>query len=350
MPKLPQVQDTSARTHGSATEPKASTQEAEHKQASWVSISTGSSLAHVGSIYFSTKESLLDEGDRALLGELASAYVRHAASIGGHADGLSGRIVGYADPRPSHEPDNEELSASRAATVWHELAHAFDERSLATGYYPFQRKAGGVAPGVGGSFAAARRADIYIQGYASSNAAAPLPKAAVPAKPVEPEVQTTKAPDHSGEYYQLDDFRYQIERGHERTINGVATRIKVFYEWGTMADLVEQIKHLKIPAEQPPWWNSLAVERQMFPRGTPTTDEEVRKQVLIDKALLLLRHSREAGFYVPEAEAAFHKYYAEQSPGHWEILRSEQSRPLAYMSFMIDALIEEAREVQRLSD
>ncbi|HET6339841.1 MAG TPA: hypothetical protein VFG30_41815 [Polyangiales bacterium] len=93
-----------------------------HKELSWVRPSTTSSggLEKVGSIFFRTKEHSIDGNDERLIKQLVNAYASHARTHKG-GDGLMGRVVGYADPRASHRPDNLQLSGLRAANVADEL-------------------------------------------------------------------------------------------------------------------------------------------------------------------------------------------------------------------------------------
>ena len=150
------------------------------QQQSWANpmkrLSTKPEL--VATIYFRTKEFSTDAQDEAVLLQLAKAYAPWAERNRGKKgaeQGLRGRIVGYADPRRSVEPNNAELSAKRADFVEHRLRRFLvKETMLIDGYFQLAKKAGGVAPPEPDAEKGAeevslgwqRRAEIYIEGQA----------------------------------------------------------------------------------------------------------------------------------------------------------------------------------------
>ena len=147
-----------------------------YKVPSFVNPSQSISLepAFVGSIYFRTKEFFLDEQDEALLKQLAKAYAAYAKRNLGAGEGelgLTGNVVGFADPRRSVEPNNQALALGRAVIVARKLVGFLAaESNLIEGNFNVPAASGGIAeksddePVEADSLAPMRRADIFLTG------------------------------------------------------------------------------------------------------------------------------------------------------------------------------------------
>ncbi len=162
-----------------------------YKEASWVraSSSVSSTAVHVGSIFFATKDSTLGGSEEGLLQQLAksySPYARRNLHIPGGQLGLKGKVIGYADPRPSVEPDNNKLSAARGTIVARRLTQLLSgESGLVASNFEISSTAAGAPTGTkvdAREFARLRRADIFLEG----GAMAPPPAVKPPDPPSAP--------------------------------------------------------------------------------------------------------------------------------------------------------------------
>ncbi len=341
-----------------APKPSGSHETAGHKEASWVRTSTQiDGLVHVGSIFFCTKDASVDGRDRELLGELATAYARYATrDNGAHGgDGLRGRVVGFADPRPSRGPDNAQLSQARAAHVWTALAGALDAADVATGYYPFDREGAGAAPGApttdeatleGNALAPFRRADIFVRGKA--DAGGPASGARLAPREVEPQ-----PPDYSAAVHGLDRWAELVEQGHMPTINGIASLVITHVVGWSGANVKQTLKTIGVTPEKPPWWDSRAAglpNQRIVGRQALRSADDQRKALLIGKAQLLARDFREYGTYAERHENVALKGYLKAREDGDAALEAHHMRTLGYIVFMLTALEAPAWEVFGGSD
>ncbi|HEX5618651.1 MAG TPA: hypothetical protein VFX51_09535 [Solirubrobacteraceae bacterium] len=310
------------------------------QEQSWANPSRGPAGAEalVGTIYFKTKDSFTDAQDEAVLRQLAKAYGPWAARNAGKKGaerGLRGRIVGYADPRRSVEPDNDRLSAARADIVERRLNRFLVEETASSGLIPrdfdFDKTAGGVAPDpeveAGAeemSLGWQRRADIYIVGQAAE----PEPQQDAPPPPPEP----VKHPDDNYERW----VPY-IQQGHAGITDDVARMILAYLAgfgkltrsaldytgrlpllWPTPGlpsgpkgkDTSPDIpvagitygKHggtLPFSPKKPPWWDGRTSDYPSEYLGRAAlSPKAVKRRALADKALQLITDMRTLNKYI----------------------------------------------------
>jgi outer membrane protein OmpA-like peptidoglycan-associated protein len=202
------------------------------KESSWMrpSTSISDSPVHVGSIFFRTKDSSLGSEEEGLLEQLAkaySAYARRNIQNPRGQKGLKGSVVGYADPRPSAEPDNEKLSSRRAEIVARRLTgHLARESNLINGDFDITVTAGGALRADhddAKSLASLRRVDIFLTGGVMAQ---PAP---VPAETKGPE---TKEPESKPKAPPLDELekdndwdRYNLDGANHGDIRAMAVRV-----------------------------------------------------------------------------------------------------------------------------
>jgi outer membrane protein OmpA-like peptidoglycan-associated protein len=318
------------------------------QEQSWANPSRGPAGAEalVGTIYFRTKESFTDAQDEAALRQLAKAYGPWAARNAGKKGaerGLRGTIVGYADPRPSVEPDNDRLSSARADIVERRLNRFLVEETASSGLIPrdfdFDKRAGGVAPSDPETAGAEemslgwqRRAEIYIVGQAA-----------------EPEPPQQDAPQPPPEPQKFPDDNWQrwvpyIQKG-DRRITGDVARMVLAYTagWGKLTrsaldytgrlpimlptpglptgpkgkDTSPDIplpgftygKHggtLPFQPQKPPWWDSRKSDYPSEYLGRAAlSPKAIKRRALADKALQLVTDMRTLNKYI-DATVTYH--------------------------------------------
>jgi outer membrane protein OmpA-like peptidoglycan-associated protein len=350
--------------------PAASVESPGHKEASWArpSSSAASSPVHVASIFFRTKDSTLDATDEALLASLAKAYAPYAKrniGVPRGALGLAGRVVGYADPRRSVEPDNQKLSAARAEIVARRLVrHLAAESGIAEGHFDIPWQGAGAQQAEPGpnieanKLAPFRRADVYLAGQGQMpEPAAPPAQGKPPAPPPMKEVE-----------HDWGDFDAPIAKGAKREILAMAARMLTFAVAGVtgkgdsptdrigyletaMALAIPRQRRSEFPqsidAVKPPWWDS---------RGAGIGASQGRnaaKNVLVAKAKMLQRDwvevVRYEETYVDGPKGAIRLLLAEvkrDDPDPAKV--REYVKTLSYARFMWEAIADEAREVAKL--
>ena len=345
---------------------------------------------HVGSLFFKTKESLLGGEEEALLKELAVAYAgyarRNLATPGGER-GLKGRVVGYADPRRSVEPDNRKLSAARAVIVARRLTRLLAvESGLIEGNFDIKAEAGGVAavadePGPeleANSLAPYRRVDVFLEGGFIAPAPAPLPPPT--AADPKPEPPPMKELEHD-----WDKFDPYIDRVDKEDIRAMAIRMYsalgvgatarggsggssggkgggsvnaggvVGHYWnaiGLRIDLYHRERRAELPSgitlEKPSWWDGLAPPR---PSGRGAL---AKRNVLQEKARLLkiwyLTTIKYGETYMLNKGGVLTKALAEARSDHPNAAKLwEYAKLSGQYAYMVDATVELSKEVMQLA-
>lgn len=308
------------------------------KAQSWVHPRAGTGPQLVGNVFFKTKDSAIDTHDRGLLAELATAYG------GNRQRAVKGSFEGFADPRPSHEPHNAELSSARASTVGSELFRAF----AATGAWYENVGAHGrgvdpaasqvvAEPGFEDVLAPYRRVDIYLEG--EPNAAVTPQRADGP--------EPAKVPDYSDRpRYREERFGIQIERGDKETIDGVAANIQGLTDGGIDGQLGEYLFFSGVPLPvKPPWWDG-RIPAPVHGRGGYQHD---RRPEYVRRAMQLVRDYQLYVNYLDDRRGDFHTWFNSgfKDPSKIPDGYGIQAR-LGHLRFMIDAIGSEATEVRRL--
>jgi Domain of unknown function (DUF4157) len=339
------------------------------KEGAWISPSTALATdpAHVGAVFFHTKEHVLDDQDLAALTKLAKAYAPWAKrNIGKHgADlGLKGSVIGHADPRPSVEPDNQKLSEQRAFWTMHHLTNALaSETGLAVGYFDISWKGEGATkgdvpagPALEDPLPHERRADIYLDGQATDAGGTSADKPA-PSAPPDPDVVPPKIKgwDDNG----WDRWEPEIRNGNKGIIRDLALQMigvlatdpvgeAVFY--APMASTFAKHGIPAIERVKPPWWEGRDGQIDIgHGRGGAA------QKGLVFKALLLKRDLKETMFYEETEFSAKGGAYLtlieeakKDTPDMAKV--AEARKKVGYLLFMLDAVGDEATEVKRLAD
>ena len=364
-----------------APAPAAGVESAGHEEASWArpSPTLATDPVHVATIHFRTKEWTIDPADDAVLKALAEAYAPYASRNRfkpKEPQGLSGRIIGYADPRRSAGPDNQTLSANRANVTWHYLLrHLVRASGVIPGHFDLEQVAGGVAPGAaeleagapaaeGNVLAPFRKAEIYLTGQGTEPASEP------PKQPDPPEDKRVKPPDlddwNKDEWARggWDKFDPWIEAGQKREIEGMALRIA---GWTVSeGDAIDEslfwiataagvTGHDAIPpirgVVKPPWWDER--DRELRPRRAgrgPITAQ----QTLIYKAKLLKRDYIETAkwseIHFSSRDSSYRKLITESKRDRPDKGKIEQYvKDLEYLRFMINAVQDGAQDLAKLA-
>jgi outer membrane protein OmpA-like peptidoglycan-associated protein len=368
------------------------------QEQSWANPSRGSAGdALVGTIYFKTKESSTDAQDEAVLRQLSKAYAPWAMRNAGQkgADkGLRGRIIGYADPRRSVEPDNDKLSSERADIVERRLNRFLVEETAHRGLIPrdfdFDKRAGGIAPAdpdadLGAeevSLGWQRRAEIYIEGEATEPAP---PSQDTPPPP--PEV--VKPPTDNWERW----VPY-IQKCNATITGDVARQVLAYTAgWGKLTrqaldwtgrlplmlptpglptgpkgkDTAPDIptatvtygKHggtLPFTPKKPPWWDARTSEYPSEYLGRGALSPQRRKcRELADKALMMISDMRRLNTYidmtVTHSNSAYVLFMAELRKDEPDVAKlREYAVPIEHLMFIWDATLDASIQVSRLAD
>lgn len=328
-------------------------EEPSHKERSWIrpSVRLSQTPVHVGAIFFRTRETAIDEQDTALFSELATAYAPYAKRNVGrpHADlGIQGSIVGYADPRRAHEPNNRALSERRASTVATGLERKLVEATrLDIGLVHLGRVGAGIdeaAPEAselaeGNTLAPYRRADIFLNGAAGLSA--PRTDEVVAPAPAKDKFASSRlraAPPLTLEH---DRWLPQILAGDKKIIEGISARIAIDLGPNSMTGGRSGLAQLGswFTPEQPPWWNGRLAQfaDRLNPpsqgRSAVKNAEAATRARLVHDTLLLLRDYKEIHYY---EETFLHEASeALSNPDSVEPARLEECRrALRYMLFM----------------
>jgi outer membrane protein OmpA-like peptidoglycan-associated protein len=357
------------------------------QEQSWANPShaPAGSPALVGTIYFRTKEWSTDAQDEAVLRQLAKAYARWAmrnrVNSGGER-GLRGRVVGYADPRPSVEPDNTTLSAERADIVARRLTrHLIAEtHGLTEADFDIEKENGGVAPAdpdlTDGPesltpLGRLRRAEIYLDGQAA-----------------EPEPDQPELPPPAVEAVKHDDgwerWIPYIQQGDMRTINGVALQILAYqaYRGKFIKDVLKYTgtiplepklagqkmklgpifsygKHggtLPFQPVKPPDWDSRTSGYPSPPLGRRALDPDaVKRQHLIDQSLMLVGDQRRLSAMIDQTvgdgSSAYILFMEELRKDEPDVAKlREYAVPIQHLLFVFDAVKTSSIEVAQLTD
>lgn len=330
----------------------------DQKAGSWVHPNSKPGSHLVGQIFFRTKDSTIDAHDRTLLAELAEAYA------GNKQKAVKGTFDGFADPRPSHRPENTDLSHARAGTVARELLHAFANTSA---WYENVAATGrGVDPaaatveaeeGFEDIHAPYRRVDVYLDGKAEAEAGAP--NVVVDNRP--------KVPDYSDRPKPWeDDNAYQIERGDREHINGVALQIlrRTVLEGGADAELDSMLRGMGVYVSteaapralpKPPWWDSLAPapvhgRGGFLHRDNHGFDEQDKRPEYVRRALQLVRDYQLYVNYLADRQADIK---AVKNSGFKDVRQLPDGKNIeewcGYLRFMINVIGDEAEAVWKLT-
>lgn len=347
-----------------------------HEEAGWArpALRMSDDPVHVATIHFRTKESTLDSSDDAILASLAAAYAPYASRNRfkpKEPQGLRGRVVGYADPRPSAAPDNQKLSEQRAVwTAHHLLRHLVRESGVIPGQFDIERQGAGVAPeaaGGGGKvdapaaegnlLAPNRRAEVFLAGEAVESQPEP-PKAVDPpddkrVKPPNLDNWNTKDWQHS-DWWKFDPH---IERGDKSEIYAMAARMMGVLAvngsnmdemlfWLPTAGGVTGHDIPRITPRKPPWWDNRGSElHPTVGRGGMTV-----QQKLTYKAKLLKRDYIEtmkwAEMHVIAPGSSLMLLIEEVKKGSPDQAKIKQYvESLDHLRFMLDATQNLAEEV-----
>ena len=346
------------------------------KDRSWVrpSSSISNSPVHVGSIFFTTKDSSLGTAEEGLLEQLAkaySAYARRDIQNPRGLRGLTGSVVGYADPRPSAEPDNEKLSSRRAEIVARRLTgYLARESHLINGDFDIAVTEGGVLRADhddAKSLASLRRADIFLTGGVM---APPAPS------PTETKAPETKEPKSKPEPPPLDDVETDLDRynldganhedirlmavtavmgvaegdvGLESELSAVWTAIGLYVDFHHRSRRREFQTDKNLEPIKPGWWDGLYTPTKMRP-GQTAGDAVLEEKAKRLKAwyLATLRFHKTyivgPGKVIEEADAEIRK--DDPDPDKMRTYR-EVSEVYLYMLQETEGL---AKEVMKLAD
>ncbi len=311
-----------------------------HKEMSWARPVTdaGGSLTRVGAIFFRTKEYVPDSNDLGVLQQLAEWY--------SESDGLRGQVRGYADPRRSSQPNNQELSELRATWVTNSLREALVARgcaaALGLAIVPMGMGVEGTAPAEsavlaeGNLLAPHRRADVYLAGSPRTGMAPKKDKQKVPEPGQQP-------PNLKGWPHGFDDRIGLVEQGNQSIINGIAIHVYGDLE-GIGGDQMMTLRMIGITPKEPPWWNGRAsgLHRSQGRSG--------KRNQLVGDALLLVRDYKELAFlyekYMGGSGSELGKYVSalrsrSASPAEVE----EAALPLRHLLFIMEETKALARKV-----
>ena len=276
---------------------------------------------------------------------------------------MKGTFEGFADPRPSHHPENTDLSHARAATVARELVLAFANTNA---WYENVAAAGrGVDPaaatieaeeGIEDIHAPYRRVDVYLDGKAEAEAVGPSVVAD----------DRLKVPDYSHRPKPWEDNHgYQIERGNREHINGVALQIlqntvfdgpddqldAMLRGMGVYASVVRQPRELP----KPPWWDSRAPapvhgRGGFLHRDNHGFDEQDTRPEYVRRATQLVQDYQLYLNYLADRQGDLR---AVRNSGFKDVRRLPDGKNieerLGYLRFMINEIGDEAEAVWKLS-
>ena len=355
---LVQRKDSPAAT-GSPPKASSGPRGKDDQEQSWANpmkrLSTDPAL--VGTIYFRTKEWSTDAQDEAVLVQLAKAYApwaeRNVGKKGGER-GLRGRIVGYADPRPSVEPNNTELSSRRADIVERRLTRfVVQETRLISGDFEFKKEAGGVAPPAAvvpepqkydddwdrwmpqieachANFA--KDNAMGILGFLSSTILLPKSFGYTGTVPILVPLPGVRTPPQT---------------------KGIGPSL------GQRAGTISYGKHggvLPFTPRKPPWWDARTSGYSKPPLGRQArSPKAVKCDQLVRKTQMMIRDMRELNRYidltVKDENSAYLKFMAELRKNEPDVAKlREYAVPIEYLMFMWDALKDSTLEVSRLAD
>jgi hypothetical protein len=276
-------------------------------------------------------------------------------------------VVGYADPRPSVEPNNEELSDKRAFWTATRLARSLSAEShLEQGYFDLAHRGEGVAPSPddddapvaeGNTLAPLRRADIYLAGKATP------PTEPAPAPKKDDAVKPPKLHDWPKDSWLK--HRPAFERGDKETIRNISAwligvlatqgnNIDDILFWtgnGPAASFASKTgsKYLPIGVKKPPWWDA---------RGDgigASMGRSAARNELVGKALLFLRDYEEtmkfAEAHVQAPTGSYVLFLAEiKKDAPDEAKLAEWKNNLEYLRFMLDETQNLGEQVFKLAD
>lgn len=344
--------------------------------------------ALVATIYFRTKEFAADDKDNEVLETIAKAYAPWTM----RNRGLRGAIIGYADPRPSIEPNNADLSAKRAHTLeWQLLKFLFKETSLQGGAFDFEKKAGGVAPRNPNAELGAeevslgwqRRAELFLVGQAvepepqQRDEPPPPPVVPEPEKHADdldrwlPQIKACKSEYAKGLAMRLlgylsvslipKSFRYTGSIPILIPVPGVSTPPRargIASSKGAPAGSITYGKHggtLPFQAVKPPWWDNRSsgyVDPYMYRRRKPI---ETPCDKMVRTSMMLIRDMRDVNKHidltVKDSNSAYLKFMAELRKDEPDVSKlREYAVPIEYLLFMWDATADEARELSAIAD
>ena len=338
--------------------------------------------ALVGTIYFRTKDRATDAQDEAVLSLLAKAYapwaMRNAVNSGAER-GLQGQVIGYADPRPSVEPDNATLSADRADIVARRLTRELigATHGLIEGDFDLKREAGGVAqadselasgPENLTPLGRLRRAEIYLAGQAIE------PEPAEHEEP--PEIKVVPPDDGWERWIPL------MEQGEVGITQGVAGQIYSYlaYRGSLIRESLTNTGRvpLKVKAGpfkkkiefhygdgggtlpfkpvKPPWWDARTSGHPVSALGRRALDPQaVKRQAVIEKSLLMVSDMRRLNELIDQTvgdeSKAYLLFMTELRKDQPDVAKlKEYAVPIQHLMFVWDALKAESVEVMTLSD
>ncbi len=346
----------------------------------------GAAPALVGTVYFRTKEWTTDGQDDVILDQLARAYapwaMRNTVNSGGER-GLRGRIVGYADPRPSVEPDNRSLSAQRADSVARQLTRHLVQAThgLIEGDFDIRKEAGGVAPADAELTAGPenltplgrlRRAEIYLAGEAADPEPTPAKDLPLPdLKPVE----------HDDGWERWIPY---IEQGDNRITQGVAGQM-----FGYLTNLGGKVREaigytgtiplpdvklgpaklktggityghhggtLPFKPVKPPGWDDRTSGYPLPALGRQALDPEaVKRRRVIEKSLMMVSDMRRLNDLADRTygndSTAYLRFLTELGKDQPDVAKlREYAVTIQQFMFVFDAVKDESKDVLLLTD
>jgi outer membrane protein OmpA-like peptidoglycan-associated protein len=319
---------------------------------SWISPSKAAATTpvQVGSVFFHTREYVLDDDDQLVLRQLARAYAPWAKrNLGtpGAPLGLHGNVIGYADPRTSVEPNNQQLSEKRAFWTAIRVAGALAaETGLDVGYFVISHAGAGIAPkedagdaGLEDPLPHQRRADIFLDGQAGDVE----PSGAAP--PVATDDPAVRPPSLAGWVNTWDLFAPELRAGNVEVIRGLSNLMlarlaenpTVEYLANTPpATLFTKHPIANIVPIKPPWWDGRTSQIAIGQgRGAGA------RKGLPYQALLLVRDYKELMFYqeteFSAAGGAYATLMTECRKDHADLaVIADAHQKLAYLLFMMN--------------
>jgi hypothetical protein len=265
--------------------------------------------------------------------------------------GLKGLVVGYADPRPSVEPNNQQLSEQRAFWVATRLVrHLSRETGLAEAYFDLAWRGAGVAKAAAEQsktaaeanvLAALRYADISLAGQATEPAVAP--------KEAEPSVKPPVL--HKWPISGVPEWENAVRSGDKREIKAMALWMVGYLGTSPTGEVLfwtETFTGRKIGDAKPPWWDSRAAGI-----GTSLGRSAARNRLMAKAALLLRDYVETAKWEEKHVVAKGGSYgmlfdeLRKEKPDEGKI--KQYILNLQYLNFMMDQTQNLATEVVKLA-
>ncbi len=302
-----------------------SLEEANYREQSWIRplYKYTKKPNFVGRIFFKTKSYQLEEYDSNLLKKLAKLYSSYAKKN----MGISGKIIGYFDPRISIKPSNKRLSFLRAKSVEMDL---FKYLTRETGLSAFfidisingsntgQREKKNIKKYAEGNvLAPMRRADIYLSGNA------------LKIHKNDNKIKEKKSSKFMKQKTVLDRWIPIAEKGDIKTIKAFCAVIIGAIKGDSYDAVFSSL--LGLYKIKPPWWNNRSNYR--------SSGRSKKRNQLIAKVTLLIRDFREYVYFwnvhMSSKKSTLRKYLRERKkrpPNH--ILLKKYQTSIGYFLYI----------------